>query len=261
MTVTRESELRERLKAVGWCLFAEMIDSAFIEELSHALDEAHSVCRAIQIRNGLPPNTDGTVHHLVAFKGVFLDLLGRGFLTDELLDYFGGQFILNSFGGVINRKAAPSYVCNIHRDTRSFTGDLPLMANVLVMLDDFTLDNGATYLLAGSHRQPDKPSEIDFFAGADRATAPKGSFLLFNSNLWHAAGLNHTDSPRRCLTLTFTKPYIKQQLDYPRLVGHSQINELTTDLRQILGYNARVPASLEEWYQPADQRYYRADQG
>jgi len=261
MNATPESGVRTRLRTIGWCLFPPVIDPDLVKALNHALDEAHSVCRAIQMRNGLPPNTDGTVHHLLAFGGGFLDFLDRGFLTNEMLDYFGGQFILNSFGGVINQKAAPSYVCNIHRDTRSFTGDLPLMANVLVMLDDFTLDNGATHLLAGSHRRPGKPSETDFFANADRATGRKGSFLLFNSNLWHAAGLNHTDSPRRCLTLTFTKPYIKQQLDYPRLLDNSQIKELSPSLRQIVGYNARVPSSLEEWYQPSDQRFYKSDQG
>jgi hypothetical protein len=29
----------------------------------------------------------------------------------------------------------------------------------------------------------------------------------------------------------------------------------------VLGYNARVPATLDEWYQPPERRMYRSDQG
>ena len=32
-------------------------------------------------------------------------------------------------------------------------------------------------------------------------------------------------------------------------------------LRQVLGYNARVPATHDEWYQPSENRKYKPDQG
>ena len=54
---------------------------------------------------------------------------------------------------------------------------------------------------------------------------------------------------------------MKQQLDYPRAVGYDNIDSLPEKLKQIVGYNARVPASLEEWYQPPDKRFYKKDQG
>jgi len=36
---------------------------------------------------------------------------------------------------------------------------------------------------------------------------------------------------------------------------------LPEPLRQVLGYHARTPASLEEWYQPPEGRFYRPGQG
>jgi ectoine hydroxylase-related dioxygenase (phytanoyl-CoA dioxygenase family) len=63
------------------------------------------------------------------------------------------------------------------------------------------------------------------------------------------------------LTLAFTRPYVKQQLDYPRAIGYERGESLPPVLRQLLGYNARVPASLDEWYQPPEKRLYRRDQG
>ena len=135
------------------------------------------------------------------------------------------------------------------------------MAQILVMLDDFTPDNGATYLLTGSHRRAERPPDDLFFRDAVRAVAAAGSILVFDSNLWHAAGVNRTDRPRRALTLGFTRPFMKQQLDYPRALGYDRSETLSPALRQLLGYNARVPASLDEWYQPPEKRLYKRDQG
>jgi ectoine hydroxylase-related dioxygenase (phytanoyl-CoA dioxygenase family) len=154
-----------------------------------------------------------------------------------------------------------SYVGRIHRDLRSFSGPVNLMGQLLVMLDDFTEENGATYLLSGSHRLSEKPPDDLFFRDAVRAVAPAGSIVAFNSNLWHAAGVNRTLRPRRALTLVFTRPFIKQQFDYPRALGDDRAASFSPVLRQLLGYNARVPASLDEWYQVPEKRLYKRDQG
>ena len=87
-----------------------------------------------------------------------------------------------------------------------------------------------------------------------------GSLLLFDSRLWHASGDNRTDQARRALTLTFTRSHHKQQFDYCRALGYEFCETLPDELKQLLGYYARVPATLEEWYQPAASRFYRADQ-
>jgi ectoine hydroxylase-related dioxygenase (phytanoyl-CoA dioxygenase family) len=135
------------------------------------------------------------------------------------------------------------------------------MAQLLIMLDDFTAENGATYFLSGSHRLATRPDVHEFFNNAERAVGDAGSIVLFNSNMWHAAGVNRTSGPRRALTLVFTKPFMKPQFDYPRALGYAYGESLSDALRQVLGYNARVPATLDEWYQPPDRRMYRPGQG
>ena len=92
------------------------------------------------------------------------------------------------------------------------------------------------------------------------ARAGDGS-LIFNSNLWHAAGVNRSDRSRRALTAAFTRPFVKPQLDYPRALGYERGDDFSPALRQLLGYNARVPTSLDEWYQPPGKRLYKRDQG
>lgn len=252
---------REKVQHDGWVLFESVIDDDFLELLRVDLEQSYKMCREIQIKNGLADTTDGTVHHIICLKNTFLTFLEKGYLHDYLTEYFDGPYILNSFGGVKNLKDNLSYVGNIHRDIRTFSGELNLMINMLVMLDDFTVENGATFLMPGSHRCPQKPEESDFYSNAVRAVGKKGSIVLFNSNLWHAAGINKTDLERRALTLSFTKPFIKQQLDYPRFFGNEPGNQLSESMKQILGYNARIPSNLDEWYQPPEKRFYKRNQG
>jgi hypothetical protein len=249
------------LDNAGWALLPSRVPAGLIVRLTAELDAVHREQRAIQVRNGVGKGTDGTVHHLPCAGGAFLDFLEQPEYREWLDRFFEGPYILNTFGGVLNLPNDVAYVGNVHRDLRTFSGDLHLMAQLLVMLDDFTEENGATYLLTGSHCLREKPPDDVFFRDAVRAIAPAGSIILFNSNLWHAAGINRSDRPRRALTLAFTRPFIKQQLDYPRALGDNRGDAFSPMLRQLLGYNARVPASLDEWYQPPERRLYKRDQG
>lgn len=250
----------QELGEKGWAIFPKVLPCGQVESLRTDLGEAYRVCRQVQEQNGVAQNTDGTVHHVLHLANGFVSFIESLPLIDYLTAYFGGKFILNSYGGVLNLPHEPSYVSNIHRDVRVFCREVPLMINMLVMLDDFTLENGATYLLSGSHQTPDRPEESVFFSQADRITGPAGSILLFNSNVWHCAGQNTSDTQRRALTLTFTKPFIKQQLDYPKVLPAERVAAASEQFRQIVGYKSRVPASLEEWYQPPEKRFYQPDQ-
>ncbi|EEF21764.1 conserved hypothetical protein [Ricinus communis] len=90
------------------------------------------------------------------------------------------------------------------------------------MLDDFTPHNGSTWMLSGSHKYAEKPSDDYFKQHAEQAIGPAGSILLFNSNVWHAGGNNETDLQRRSVTPMFSKPFMKQQFDYPRAMGYDK---------------------------------------
>ena len=245
----------------GWTMLPAAVPLQLVGRLIAELEVAYRTQRALQLRNGVGDGSDGTVHHLPCAGGAFLELLECRYGQSVVSRFFDGPYILNTYGGVLNLPNDPSYVSRVHRDQRSFSGDLRLMVQLLVMLDDFTEQNGATYLLSGSHRLADRPADDQFFRNAIRATGSAGSIVVFDSNLWHAAGTNTTTSPRRALTLAFTRPYIKQQLDYPRALGYGRAESFSPELRQLLGYNARVPASLDEWYQPPERRMYRRDQG
>lgn len=249
------------MASTGWFLFEDVVDAALVKELIVDLEHSYEIRRPIQIKNGVDVNTEGTAHHLLADGKSFLEFLNRAYLDEYLKTFFGGNYILNAFGGNLNRPSQLTYASNVHRDVRTYTREIKFLMNIIVMLDDFTLDNGATYLLGGSHLKKEKPGDEEFFSRADRAVGKSGSIVFWDSNIWHAAGENKTDLPRRSLSLIYSKPFMKQQFDYPRSVGYENAAGYSEEFRQIVGFNARVPASLEEWYQPPEQRFYKRDQG
>jgi len=195
---------------------------------------------------------------------IFIDFLKHlqdiGFIRELQDNFFKSKCILNSFSALDNLPNQPNFSAIVHRDLRFYSGDFPVMVNCLVMVDDFTIENGGTYLLAKSHLEKRKPSDEEFFANADQAVGKRGDILIFNANVWHSSAPNKTQNHRRAIPITISKSFMKQLLDYPRAIGYNKIDEFDYEFQQLLGYHSRVPSSLDEWYQPENKRFYKKDQ-
>jgi hypothetical protein len=109
--------------------------------------------------------------------------------------------------------------------------------NCLVVLDDMTEANGATCVLPGSqaHLRPGSPDGAELEAIAVPVVAPAGSLLVLDGGLWHAAGHNDTDRPRRVLKLLFVRNWIRPQLDYAKIVPPDVAGTLSSRAAELLG--------------------------
>lgn len=244
----------------GYQIVPDFISTELINELIVGMENADVICSGIKKKNGVD-NAEATVHHLPTLDPIFLRCLEEYEKIDDVLHgYFGGKYILHSFGGNLLSKKE-SYASEIHRDIRSHSKDLPLVLNTLIMLDDFTKNNGGTWIWPQSRFQEEKPSVQEFYKNAFQITGKAGTLVMFNSNVWHAAGANTTHKPRRSLTPMFSRPFIKQGYDYPRALGHCHKSYFSKYMQQVLGYNSLVPESHEDWYRPKEERFYQGDQG
>ena len=166
-------------------------------------------------------------------------------------------FILPSFAA----DSQPSVFQNsYHQDFPRLLNGYVASVNVFFAIDEFRLENGATWVVPRTHQQP-RPDEAVITRDAVPLTCAAGSMIVFDSTLWHAAGANTSGADRLAINHQFTRSYIKQQVDYVRALGDDVVCALPEQSQQLLGWYTRVVTSLDEYYQPADRRRYRPGQG
>lgn len=252
------------LKEKGYLVIPNLINEQWIDKLQLAVDSSFEKHREIQKLNKNDINTDGVALHVLLNNNIFIDFLQHlidvGFIKDLSENFFGSNCILNSFSSLNNLPSSPNFSAVVHRDLRFYTHNLPVMINCLLMIDDFTNENGGTKLLPYSHLKEEKPSDDYFVNNSIQITGKKGSMLIFDSNVWHSSAPNTTEFGRRGIPITISRSFLKQLLDYPRALGYEKIESFSYKLQQFLGYHSRVPASLNEWYQPEDKRFYKKNQ-
>ncbi|HEY2367250.1 MAG TPA: phytanoyl-CoA dioxygenase family protein [Polyangiaceae bacterium] len=95
----------------------------------------------------------------------------------------------------------------LHADWKPRAPGEPFMSMTAIwMLDDFTIDNGATRIVPGSHTitTPLAKSLAQPLAHHPRelvVTGTAGTVLVFNGHLWHSGRKNESRGPRRAVQM------------------------------------------------------------
>jgi ectoine hydroxylase-related dioxygenase (phytanoyl-CoA dioxygenase family) len=243
----------------GLTIVADIVGHGELEELRLQFDAA--VTADWEEYRGLPGKDKCIVLDLVNRGPAFVRLLENERMHKVFSHFLGDTCILYTVSSVVMYLSGKPYTCKIHTDTPRLIPNYILTLLMTLALDDFTEENGATFYLPGSHRSMKKPSEEEFYAKAVRACRKAGDAAFMHPRVWHAGGLNYTDKPRRVCTILACRSWMRQRFDYPRMVNDEVLSQLGERGRAFLGFNVRVPASLREFYVPAEQRLYKADQG
>ncbi len=114
------------------------------------------------------------------------------------------------------------------------------VCNSIWLLDDFTLENGATRVVPGTHATGKMPSDE---MPDPRAPHPDeqvllgkaGDVVIFNAHTWHGGTLNQTDQPRRALHGYFCRRHHKPQLDQKRYLRPETSAQLSEAALVVLG--------------------------
>jgi len=244
----------------GWAVIPQVFNKSEIDTVIDEFNSTKHIYNFYQDKRGIGEETANSSHHTHLTVPTMWSLLDNDIVEYVVNEAFQGPAIINTMGlsEVTNQGV---YTQKIHRDVRTNTGHYRLYLNTLIMLDDSTEENGATWIMPQSHKCDKAPSEDLFFRESKRAIGKKGDLLVFDCNLWHCAGKNLTPNPRRIITAFFSRPFIKQQIDIPRLYGEGFGECLSPRISQFMGYNSRVPASLGEFYQQSENRFYKSNQG
>ena len=157
-----------------------------------------------------------------------------------------GKCILNQQNGVINPPQETYNQGAWHRDLpyQHFVSTKPLAINALFCVDDFTFENGATFVLPASHLSEAYPSSNYIKRNAIQVEAKAGSFILLDCMIFHSGGFNKTKSARRAVNHIYNIPYFKQQINIPM---NMKTADLTAKERYILGFDYMEPSSIADY--------------
>jgi ectoine hydroxylase-related dioxygenase (phytanoyl-CoA dioxygenase family) len=154
---------------------------------------------------------------------------------------YGGDepYYLNNISARCPLKGHPGQ--QLHLDSRLPGVNYCITANVIWLLDDFTLENGATRVVPGSHHWKKYASEGMVHEDEVRITGKKGSALIFNANLWHGGAENKTEMTRWALALGYSRWFVKPSFDFMQNTPEHIFQELTDEQKCLLGFNLLPP--------------------
>jgi len=253
-------EHKQQLKETGYFVIRNVIKHT--KALKVANEYSINKHYAVQEKNFVNSNTKptkGLALNCIAdnfiYQTLLLDLIEIGFIDNIETNFFKSKCIVNSFSALSNMPNNPNFSITPHRDIKFYSSDIPLMLNVVIMLDDFTIDNGATRILPKSHLKEEFNKE-QWDNESIQITGKEGDMLVFNSNIFHASQLNTTENARNCIAITFSKPCIKQLADYSAMIPFP----LFEKVKSLIGHDSKVPISIDEFYQPENKRAYKKGQ-
>jgi ectoine hydroxylase-related dioxygenase (phytanoyl-CoA dioxygenase family) len=188
-----------------------------------------------------------TVRCPLADDDAFLRLAAHPSLLALCRHVLGDYIVLMQQNGIVNPPGQRHAQRAHHRDLpyQHFTSSRPLALSALFCIDPFEEATGATIVIPASHRVEAFPSDDVARALEAGVAAPPGAFIVFDSMLFHRAGDNRSEAPRRAVNQVFTLPIIGQQISLPAALGGRHADDPA--LRRLLGYETEPAGSALAW--------------
>lgn len=177
---------------------------------------------------------------------VFRRLAMNHHLMAALQQLIAGKFVLNQQNGIINPPGETYNQAAWHRDLpyQHYVSSTPLAINALYCVDDFTMENGSTFVLPASHKVPAFPTQKYIERNAVQVEARAGQYILLDCMMFHSGGRNKSARPRRAVNHVYNIPYFKQQINLSRNLDGKDMSE---EEKSIMGFHYQEPVSVEAY--------------
>jgi len=229
-TLSRSDE--EALDREGYVVFRDVIDAAWLKQLRSEFEKAAAKgSSALLVKDSGTRHIDNLVSRAEAFERIYTHPL----LLAAVYHVLQCPFRLGQMNG---RDPLPGFgQQGLHADWVARAKGEPFrIVTSIWLLDDFTLENGATRVVPGTHQlltQPQKSFADPASRHRDqRIVIPSaGSVLVFNGHLWHSGTRNQTNQHRRVLQCSFVG---RDELRFTRIKAEAP-ERLSPVARYILG--------------------------
>jgi ectoine hydroxylase-related dioxygenase (phytanoyl-CoA dioxygenase family) len=243
-------EVVRRLRMDGWCVLQSIVPDLEVADLRNAVTEQEKLQRAEweAVRTGiqtagqqLPPAGVGHAQALVNYIPQLAGYLADARIVAAAETIFGPYIRISSVSGLVNFPGNERGYWHADWPFNQMLAsciaapypDLAMQLSGILMLTDFSAETGGTLIIPGSHRAPDNPTMSNGVARYARyptemqVCGAAGSFLYYDSRLWHAVAPNLSSAPRVAVTVRYGPWWLNLEvrrrgsLDFQRVAARS----------------------------------------
>jgi ectoine hydroxylase-related dioxygenase (phytanoyl-CoA dioxygenase family) len=201
------------------------------------------------------------IHDLIVSDINYARLLEDQRIDQLIAPFLGESWIMYAATSSSIPPHGKNYASRLHVDSPRFYPGYIFNMGVIWALDDYTVENGALKILPGSQHSDTTPSLEYFENNSTQLQCPAGTLIVFNAKTFHRTCDNTTDNWNHSMTLNACRSFMKQRFDWVRFISEDISCQLNPLAKRLLGYDTRLPTSLNEFFLPEDQRLYKANQG
>lgn len=231
---------QRELRGQGWTVFRDAMTSDQLAAGREAIDGF--------IASGVGVHANDQHYHatnLVARAAVFRELAVQPLVLATVEGLVGADCILSSCNLGARRPGGDRQ--GLHRDTGIWGQsmpylDIPVGIQTAWCFDDFTIENGATHVVPGSHARPDARDDEPSI----QLTAPAGSIVAFDARTFHAGGANRSERVRRAALTFYIRSWLKPQTDHKRSFPRDLIAASSPALLRLLGFQRQSPVERSD---------------
>ena len=195
------------------------------------------------------------VWNLIDKDEIFRKLVSNDLILEVFSIILGNELKLGSFAARIqqpgDKKQKPHLdypywdMYNLKSFPNNINSTFAMNCQSTIMIDDFTLDNGATMVAPGTQLRGYFPKEEEFWPIMKQTTGKAGSVMLMTGLLWHGAGSNKTKRPRIGILGQYLPKFVKPMEDQLASVDMKVIKKCNKKLKNLLGVGYPYPQVLD----------------
>ena len=186
-----------------------------------------------------------TVYNLHNKNGIFLKFLDH----TKIYSIVRKALSIGSYSGndpiIVQQTALRSpkvnYEQQLHNDARISECKFPLVIQVMWMLNDFTIENGATRIVLGSQNFKGFPKNKVKYKNEKIITGKSGSVLIFDGSTWHGSSKNKLNKDRWAMIYRYSRWYLKPSFDFNKNTPAKIFNKMNRVQKELLGFNFNPP--------------------
>jgi ectoine hydroxylase-related dioxygenase (phytanoyl-CoA dioxygenase family) len=230
-----------RMRSDGYTIVENLLDAATLAEVRAGVAAHMGQHRG---RNAFEGFTTERVYTLVGRGKVFETIAENETVLALVGRFLAPNFLLSAAQAIRIHPGEAEQ--GLHTDDSFYKVSRPraaLSVSMIAAIDDFTLDNGATVIVPGSHNWGaiDQSNLLKALAEKRLVVMKAGSAIVFAGTLVHGGGANRSNASRLAITYQYCEGWLRQQENFFLAIPRDIAKTMPQRVRELIGYNIWPP--------------------